>query len=127
MIRRPPRSTRTDTLFPYTTLFRSRVRADRLVFFQTIQAGPERLGVLEGQGVLRRLPEPSFELLALGQRAVRRHQTGMPALGNVDRWDSVHTFQDAAHGRPPSSRRRAARACEMYFSDRKSTRLNSSH
>src|SRR3546814_5192153 len=29
MIRRPPRSTRTDTLFPYTTLFRSRRRADR--------------------------------------------------------------------------------------------------
>src|SRR3546814_4783573 len=26
MIRRPPRSTRTDTLFPYTTLFRSRRR-----------------------------------------------------------------------------------------------------
>src|SRR3546814_9652881 len=27
MIRRPPRSTRTDTLFPYTTLFRSSYRA----------------------------------------------------------------------------------------------------
>src|SRR3546814_6834901 len=27
MIRRPPRSTRTDTLFPYTTLFRSRLVA----------------------------------------------------------------------------------------------------
>src|SRR3546814_4320393 len=27
MIRRPPRSTRTDTLFPYTTLFRSRYRS----------------------------------------------------------------------------------------------------
>src|SRR3546814_3343222 len=27
MIRRPPRSTRTDTLFPYTTLFRSICRA----------------------------------------------------------------------------------------------------
>src|SRR3546814_2677194 len=26
MIRRPPRSTRTDTLFPYTTLFRSHAR-----------------------------------------------------------------------------------------------------
>src|SRR3546814_16266062 len=26
MIRRPPRSTRTDTLFPYTTLFRSRLQ-----------------------------------------------------------------------------------------------------
>src|SRR3546814_4362238 len=32
MIRRPPRSTRTDTLFPYTTLFRSPVEdsAERL-------------------------------------------------------------------------------------------------
>src|SRR3546814_5455211 len=30
MIRRPPRSTRTDTLFPYTTLFRSRERKARL-------------------------------------------------------------------------------------------------
>src|SRR3546814_1834856 len=32
MIRRPPRSTRTDTLFPYTTLFRShdRIGGDRL-------------------------------------------------------------------------------------------------
>src|SRR3546814_952972 len=27
MIRRPPRSTRTDTLFPYTTLFRSHERS----------------------------------------------------------------------------------------------------
>src|SRR3546814_12184737 len=31
MSRRPPRSTRTDTLFPYTTLFRSRVFAGGLV------------------------------------------------------------------------------------------------
>src|SRR3546814_2710366 len=30
MIRRPPRSTRTDTLFPYTTLFRSRELPDSL-------------------------------------------------------------------------------------------------
>src|SRR3546814_1473193 len=28
MIRRPPRSTRTDTLFPYTTLFRSTTQKD---------------------------------------------------------------------------------------------------
>src|SRR3546814_5642216 len=36
MIRRPPRSTRTDTLFPYTTLFRSlddgRAGIDRVVY-----------------------------------------------------------------------------------------------
>src|SRR3546814_18233078 len=30
MIRRPPRSTRTDTLFPYTTLFRSEFYRDKL-------------------------------------------------------------------------------------------------
>src|SRR3546814_8138958 len=30
MIRRPPRSTRTDTLFPYTTLFRSSSRPDHV-------------------------------------------------------------------------------------------------
>src|SRR3546814_4175714 len=30
MIRRPPRSTRTDTLFPYTTLFRSADAAEKL-------------------------------------------------------------------------------------------------
>src|SRR3546814_11521032 len=31
MIRRPPRSTRTDTLFPYTTLFRSRPSRGRRI------------------------------------------------------------------------------------------------
>src|SRR3546814_10992098 len=32
MIRRPPRATRTDTLFPYTTLFRSRVFVSGLCY-----------------------------------------------------------------------------------------------
>src|SRR3546814_10508214 len=31
MIRRPPRSTRTDTLFPYTTLFRSKLSRERMI------------------------------------------------------------------------------------------------
>src|SRR3546814_5395591 len=31
MIRRPPRSTRTDTLVPYTTLFRSRDQVDAVI------------------------------------------------------------------------------------------------
>src|SRR3546814_1339771 len=31
MIRRPPRSTRTDTLFPYTTLFRSGVELESVI------------------------------------------------------------------------------------------------
>src|SRR3546814_8987195 len=41
MIRRPPRSTRTDTLFPYTTLFRSA----RLLAF--VDLGGNGLGVAE--------------------------------------------------------------------------------
>src|SRR3546814_1864807 len=39
MIRRPPRSTRTDTLFPYTTLFRSIARES--VMLQTIVTDDE--------------------------------------------------------------------------------------
>src|SRR3546814_17089904 len=38
MIRRPPRSTRTDTLFPYTTLFRSR---DALHIFRSLLSGDD--------------------------------------------------------------------------------------
>src|SRR3546814_17812860 len=40
MIRRPPRSTRTDTLFPYTTLFRSlagQIEAQRTLFAVQMQ------------------------------------------------------------------------------------------
>src|SRR3546814_7782158 len=45
MLRRPPRSTRTDTLFPYTTLFRSWRpvrRPERVVGPQTALPGRER-------------------------------------------------------------------------------------
>src|SRR3546814_10745489 len=45
MIRRPPRSTRTDTLFPYTTLFRSLCRAGRFV-----PVGARRFRRLAGGG-----------------------------------------------------------------------------
>src|SRR3546814_258712 len=40
MIRRPPRSTRTDTLFPYTTLFRSQ-QPLRLVHGDIPEEGPD--------------------------------------------------------------------------------------
>src|SRR3546814_1779235 len=38
MIRRPPRSTRTDTLFPYTTLFRSAGRHLRALATECLEA-----------------------------------------------------------------------------------------
>src|SRR3546814_9683140 len=56
MIRRPPRSTRTDTLFPYTTLFRSRrtfahilhMAAERALIDGAVGVAAERhAGVLE--------------------------------------------------------------------------------
>src|SRR3546814_16494812 len=47
MIRRPPRSTRTDTLFPYTTLFRSAVPL-------VLEHGPNaQQGVVVDEGVGR--------------------------------------------------------------------------
>src|SRR3546814_3491106 len=68
MIRRPPRSTRTDTLFPYTTLFRSRIRrcAD--------DAGQRRYRLRAGDGhVIENLPAArTFEV---GQPAPRLDQT----------------------------------------------------
>src|SRR3546814_7476469 len=41
MIRRPPRSTRTDTLFPYTTLFRSLAESTLAVTFAPLDRGVE--------------------------------------------------------------------------------------
>src|SRR3546814_17481117 len=55
MIRRPPRSTRTDTLFPYTTLFRSRHRRLRhtvdVGLFPDLAAAANREHKLFGQCV----------------------------------------------------------------------------
>src|SRR3546814_15028860 len=48
MIRRPPRSTRTDTLFPYTTLFKSRQTKD------TLQ--PRHPGLVPGSNMPQVLP-----------------------------------------------------------------------
>src|SRR3546814_682809 len=97
MIRRPPRSTRTDTLFPYTTLFRSGIEAQ-------IQAG--EIGVTL-QEVLCRAPDAA--LLARPDRLAGGDQ-GVPVLHLDD-------GQDAA----------AAGDQVDLAEDRKSTRLNSSH
>src|SRR3546814_18735140 len=74
MIRRPPRSTRTDTLFPYTTLFRSAGNAGERLFdvgddfgLRFLRIGPVLL-VLQHD-------------VAVG--AVRRHRIGRD-LGGAD-------------------------------------------
>src|SRR3546814_4481470 len=51
MIRRPPRSTRTDTLFPYTTLFRSyltRLRVPGVLIENTFESGDRKLALITG-------------------------------------------------------------------------------
>src|SRR3546814_6926927 len=74
MIRRPPRSTRTDTLFPYTTLFRSAV-------LRRVPPPPAA-----GAGSPHRLPRPqqvgglrSLRKRAAGSEAARSSSTGAGA------------------------------------------------
>src|SRR3546814_8006202 len=78
MIRRPPRSTRTDTLFPYTTLFRSPGPGPTRV-----RRGPgqlsgrqhQRLGVAERWQLPARLPVASLLRLRFGHSARSEEHT----------------------------------------------------
>src|SRR3546814_16892827 len=66
MIRRPPRSTRTDTLFPYTTLFRSPEPIDLLVcdasFIGLEVLLPAPLALTAPRAVMAVLIKPQFEV-----------------------------------------------------------------
>src|SRR3546814_10243521 len=80
MIRRPPRSTRTDTLFPYPTLFRSAAVADQIVAI----FGP-RIGHARGHAEAACRNQRSLQLEALRPHA--------PAhiVGGADRDQSKFT------------------------------------
>src|SRR3546814_1377283 len=68
MIRRPPRSTRTDTLFPYTTLFRSILATDQqdgLALFQRLA------GIVGFDHDIMRLAKAIFDPGARGGAAPR--------------------------------------------------------
>src|SRR3546814_10916593 len=67
MIRRPPRSTRTDTLFPYTTLFRSRA----LWSFRGLRAFLSPRRARSSRGV-RRQRSGKIDLACGGLRSVVR-------------------------------------------------------
>src|SRR3546814_5601411 len=80
MLRRPPRSTRTDTLFPYTTLFRSRLtlrrptltpqvrELGRIILPATFGAGIYQLSQLVDTFFATRLPQGSLTHLAMADR-----------------------------------------------------------
>src|SRR3546814_18927635 len=106
MIRRPPSSTRTDTLCPYTTLFRTHSMVDVGRVLGLLGEGLEHLdiglvqaGVVHGKEGAEHAPVAKH----LG------HYTNMQKRGQSD--DAKRTV--ARHQHPPA--------------DRKSKRLNSSH
>src|SRR3546814_16370774 len=97
MIRRPPRSTRTDTLFPYTTLFRSLLRGQggaRRMSVVFLAAEVERLALFPAFAAPRRL---AGALAVLGHRlAGLAGPAGAQRIG-IDRGVAV-ALLDAATG-----------------------------
>src|SRR3546814_15233137 len=106
MIRRPPRSTRTDTLFPYTTLFRSEGVAQgvegRLHHVVRIRR-PHRLGdhVVYPERLENRAHRTAGDDAGAHRRGTDHHAAGTEVAEHV--------------------------VMERAALDRKSTRLNSSH
>src|SRR3546814_12285726 len=101
MIRRPPRSTRTDTLVPYPTLFRS---DSSVIFKLNSEALPK-----SAWGATESLAASYTQILGSGFSLL--YQGG---LTRTDYFDE-------------SSYRNDSTALAAALIDRKSTRLNSSH
>src|SRR3546814_9914971 len=127
MIRRPPRSTRTYTLFPYTTLFRSHLELgldDCAALFVDLLAGDRRVHDRDVAAQRRTavcavgvdeaavLPGPAGEVVE-DPRAHRR---------------AVAVGARHADAACPAREQMAARRADVgTVGERKSTRLNSSH
>src|SRR3546814_2412281 len=103
MYRRPPRATRTDPLFPYTTLFRSVADTDSRCEFHHQEDDREIPWRDRADHAQRRALLEDLSVLGLADRLDRQIQLGKVA-----------------------QRRNGAADLEARL-DRKSTRLNSSH
>src|SRR3546814_6801188 len=156
MIRPPPRSTRTDTLFPYTTLFRSKWRFPVQVLpdIEYPKQGSGMVSDIDIGGRLRQVREKA----GLSQRALARRagitnstislieaNSMNPSVGALKRiLDAIPlALADFFAFEPEVDRRPFFRASELVEigkgaisyrqvgrtmrGDRKSTRLNSSH
>src|SRR3546814_4474907 len=78
MIRRPPRSTRTDTLFPYTTLFRSLTRHVNVVIGIRV-LGNQAVHVLECFAVIEALLDEG----GVDQRRSEEHTSELQSLMRI--------------------------------------------
>src|SRR3546814_4400775 len=117
MIRRPPRSTRTDTLFPYTTLFRSEIVnmtqrwGERFLHFRDDDRAISRM--LSSPDVLLELEwygagAAYFRFDLAGAESVIRNARLRCSAASMQYTYDIKTIQH-------------------LLLDRKSTRLNSSH
>src|SRR3546814_4094288 len=113
MLRRPPRSTRTDTLFPYPTLFRSLNKLRQLDRRHHIARGAQRI-------------DEAVEMLAVARFAL---DVGDQTLGGQRREDAlVIDFDDVDLFLVEQLHHLEQRPGPVLETeDRKSTRLNSSH
>src|SRR3546814_2291508 len=123
MIRRPPRSTRTDTLVPYTTLFRSAFHAD------SRRNGADQIVHLLGMAVI-----VDVDHAADGEAGeiIGRREGGveMVAADIVEIDVDSRLAERMERGRQPVEHRPGLvidGSIGTQFPDRKSTRLNSSH
>src|SRR3546814_5475227 len=128
MIRRPPRSTRTDTLFPYTSLFRSKDGlTDLLIPTEEIYGRYSALDLINektGEIYIEAGDEVSAENLEkLDAAGIDRielldidHVTTGPWIRNTLKADKAEEREQALSD-----------IYRVMRPDRKSTRLNSSH
>src|SRR3546814_11353538 len=95
MIRRPPISTRTDTLFPYTTIFRSAIVAEGRRWLDAAIAQDSVEGMLLLGALMLHgrdgVPVDNAQSLAWIHRAAENWYA--PAMNELG-----HAFRDGAHG-----------------------------
>src|SRR3546814_13747485 len=112
MIRRPPRSTRTDTLFPYTTLFRSTIlhadvvdrEAGEAMAGRLLHVGPQ-LRWPRTEQIDRTIHDRAAHTARIGHRIVALRITGAgPRIGRHRDMD-LRALADPCAPRPPDRNR----------------------
>src|SRR3546814_665496 len=104
MIRRPPRSTRTDTLFPYTTLFRSGIPSRSIIITDIYKEVSKPLVKYRNEKTPRFNPDMMAQIKAAVERKIRATKPTLiacsdpVALGLFMNWDQRSATIDKTRG-----------------------------